>query len=101
MNIESIINNFIYNLSINQVLNLVKLWTVQYKNGLRIYPNFNTDDVLYLKNCYCKSYRIKQFFEYYKSLPSDLDKEKYFENMIFHYVIIYLDKNKFFSKLYY
>ena len=94
------IYNFICNLDIDQVLDLVKLWIVSYKNGKSIHPKFTIDDILYLKNCYCKSHRIKQFFEYYKSLPADLEKEKYFENIVFHYSTIYCDKKKFFNDLY-
>lgn len=53
--------------------------------------NLTNKDILYLKNCYYESEIIEQFFKYYKSLPVDVQEEKYFNSIIYHYKTIYLD----------
>ena len=52
---------------------------------------FTNEDILYLKNYYYKSKSIKQFLKYYKSLPVDLQDEKYLNSIIYHYKTIYFD----------
>jgi len=80
-------NLFIDSLSDNSILLLSNLWYPGSKNILK----FTNEDVLYLKNCYYKSETIKQFFKYYKTLPVDIQDEKYINSIIYHYKTIYLD----------
>jgi len=81
-------NLFIDSLSDNSILLLSNLW---YPESIENMSKFTNEDILYLKNCYYKSETIKQFFKYYKTLPVDLQDEKYINSIIYHYKTIYLD----------
>ena len=81
-------NYFINSLSDNNILLLSNLWYPESKENS---SKFTIEDILYLKNCYYKSETIKQFFKYYKTLPVDLQDEKYLNSIIYHYKTIYLD----------
>jgi len=82
------VNLFIDSLSDNSILLLSNLW---YPESIENMSKFTNEDILYLKNCYYKSETIKQFFKYYKTLPVDLQDEKYINSIIYHYKTIYLD----------
>ena len=79
---------FIDNLSDNSILLLINLWYTVPKENI---SKFTYEDVLYLKNYYYESKTIKQFFKYYKTLPVDLQEEKYLSSIIYHYNTIYYD----------
>ena len=81
-------NLFIDSLSDNSILLLINLC---YPKSRENSSKFTIEDILYLKNCYYKSETIKQFFKYYKTLPVDLQDEKYLNSIIYHYKTIYLD----------
>jgi hypothetical protein len=81
-------NLFIDSLSDNSILLLSNLW---YPESIENMSKFTNEDILYLKNSYYKSETIKQFFKYYKTLPVDLQDEKYINSIIYHYKTIYLD----------
>jgi hypothetical protein len=92
MTIKSfMIKSFIDKLSEYNILLLTNLWCEKLNIN-----EFNYNDILYLRNYYYNSKKIEQFFKYYKSLPIDLQDQKYFDSIIFHYKKIYLDYlNKF------
>ena len=81
-------NLFINSLSDNSILLLTNLC---YPESIKNTSKFTIKDVLYLKNCYYKSETIKQFFKYYKTLPVDLQEERYLDSIIYHYKTIYFD----------
>ena len=81
-------NRFIDSLSINNILLLTNLLNDELIENV---SKFTNEDILYLKNYYYKSKSIKQFLKYYKSLPVDLQDEKYLNSIIYHYKTIYFD----------
>ena len=47
------------------------------------------DDIIHIKKMYLNNDNIIDFYHYFSNLPHDLDKNKYFESIIFHYTKIY------------
>lgn len=93
---------FINKLTINQTLLLLKIISEnKIKNTKKQIP-FNEsieysqllsmltkDDIIHLKKMYLNNNNIIDFYYYFSNLPHDLDKDKYFESIIFHYNKIY------------
>ena len=47
------------------------------------------NDIIKLKEMYLNNYKVKQFYYYISTLKCDLDYNKYFESIIYHYNHIY------------
>ena len=47
------------------------------------------DDIIHIKKMYLNNDNIIDFYHYFSNLSHDLDKNKYFESIIFHYTKIY------------
>ena len=47
------------------------------------------DDIIHLKKMYLNNDNIIDFYHYFSNLSHDLDKNKYFESIIFYYTKIY------------
>ena len=90
---------FINKLTINQTLLLLKIIPVnkiknknldnesnQYSQLLSV---LTKDDIVHLKKMYLNNNNIIDFYHYFSNLSDDLDKDKYFESIIFQYNKIY------------
>lgn len=95
---------FINKLTINQTLLLLKIIPVnKIKNNEGKNKNLDNesieysqllsilskDDIIHLKKMYLNNDNIIDFYYYLSNLPHDLDRNKYFESIIFHYTKIY------------
>ena len=82
---------FVLNLQLNEVIDILRLWS---KNGINT-TNFTINDYEYLISIYLKSNTVFEFYNYYKSLPLDVQEHRYFESIITHYKNIYQDFLKY------
>jgi hypothetical protein len=79
--------SFILSLNMNEILLLLRLWS---KHGINC-TTFTHRDSDYLIRTYLKSYTVKVFYDYYKTLPLDVQENRYLESIINHYKTIYQD----------
>ena len=95
---------FINKLTINQTLLLLNIIPVnKIKNNKGKNKNLDNesnqysqllsvltkDDIVHLKKMYLNNNNIIDFYHYFSNLSDDLDKDKYFESIIFQYNKIY------------
>lgn len=92
---------FINKLTINQTLLLLKIIQENNKKGKnknldnesikynQLLSILTKDDIIHLKKMYLNNDNIIDFYHYFSNLSHDLDKNKYFESIIFYYTKIY------------
>jgi hypothetical protein len=92
---------FINKLTINQTLLLLKIVQENNKKGKnknldnesneysQLLSMLTKDDIIHLKKMYLNNDNIIDFYHYFSNLSHDLDKNKYFESIIFYYTKIY------------
>lgn len=83
--------SFINKLNNDSILDLTNLWFKENNINDKRFNHFIYQDIIYLKDCFYKSQKIQQFFKYYKTLPVDIQDEKYINSIIYHYNTIYSD----------
>lgn len=86
---------FVFYLELDEVIDILRLWS---KNGVNT-TYFTIKDYEYLISSYLKSNTVFEFYNYYKSLPIDVQEPRYFESIITHYKSIYQDFLKY-GKMY-
>jgi hypothetical protein len=80
-------HTFILRLNPFEVNNILRLWS---EHGINC-TNFTINDYEYLQSQYLNSNTVFEFYEYYLSLPVDVQEPRYFEAIITHYKTIYQD----------
>jgi hypothetical protein len=77
--------SFVLSLNINEILLLLRLWS-KHGNNCTTFTHRDSDYLI----------TVKVFYDYYKTLPLDVQENRYLESIINHYKTIYQDflKNK-------